>query len=118
MAKKIILIALLSTTYLLMQGSDQSLSQQFKSHVAGHELIWRGKISLCSKSDSCIYNYRFYKPAPSLDKIPAKSDTCGIHFTIITENDSLPQLNVSTNKSRLGILEYLVKWINLVLTLS
>lgn len=118
MAKKIILIVLLSAFYSLTQGSNQSLSQYYKSHMAVSELIWRGKIPLCSVSDSCTYNNRFCSPSSSLEKMPAESVNCGIHSKSKTENDTLQQLNNSTNSSRLGILEYLVKWINLVLTLS
>jgi len=118
MAKKIILIVLLSAVFLLMQGSDQSLSQQYKSHEATYELIWRGKVPLCSGSDSCVSRNRFCPPLSSIDKQLAKPATNGIHPHSKAETDTVPQLNKSSNESRLGILEYLLKWINLVLKMS
>jgi len=120
MAKKIILIVLLSAVYLLMQGSDQSLNRQYKSYEDVHDLIWRGKVPLCSGADSCVNHNRF---CPSFSTMKNQTDAAaasGINHNSnsTAKADTSPQVKESMNESRLGILEYLIKWINLVLKMS
>lgn len=118
MAKKTFFFILFSAFYLLMQGGNPLFDLQIAEEISTGDVP--PLISTKSGTDTtiCLRNTVFRQIKPVEKEVPTGEIPPVIIPMAKIETDSLRKDTKPLNLSKLGSIEYLVKWINLLVKMS
>ncbi|MBE0639092.1 MAG: hypothetical protein IH598_11280 [Bacteroidales bacterium] len=118
MKKKILLIVLFSAFYVLMLGGNTVINFQNTDDILSDDVPPISSVTGCNDTTRCMRDTVLHKFSSTEKAEPAEEIPPVIIPQCKAENDTLNIRTKSLDLSKLGSVEYLVKWINLLLKMT